>query len=348
MTVDAVGGVWNYALGLCAELGTHDIEMLLAVVGPSASNAQRQEAEVLPNLQLVESEGRLEWMERPWEDVSRSGEWLLELEQRWKPDVIHLNSYAYGSLPWCAPRLLVGHSCVFSWWEAVLGTSPFSEWNVYRERVERGLQGVNLVIAPTRAMLDSLRRYYRWDHLGLVIPNAASSCAYEQVQKIPLVFAVGRIWDKAKNLIMLDQIAPELKWPVFVAGESSFGGQCVTTSNIRLLGQLTTAEVRNVMNAASIYALPAKYEPFGLSILEAALSGCALVLGDISSLRELWNEAAVFVSPDDPDQLLRAITSFIERPRERLRYGTIARLRAAEYQLPTMANRYISAYRSLL
>ena len=120
-----------------------------------------------------------------------------------------------------------------------------------------------------------------------MIPNAASSCAYEQVQKIPLVFAVGRIWDKAKNLIMLDQIAPELKWPVFVAGESSFGGQCVTTSNIRLLGQLTTAEVRNVMNAASIYALPgAISQPFGLSILEAALSGCALVLGDISSLRE--------------------------------------------------------------
>ena len=138
MTVDAVGGVWNYALGLCAELGTHDIEMLLAVVGPSASNAQRQEAEVLPNLQLVESEGRLEWMERPWEDVSRSGEWLLELEQRWKPDVIHLNSYAYGSLPWCAPRLQWDTPACSSRWEAVLGTSPFSEWNVYRKRVEPG------------------------------------------------------------------------------------------------------------------------------------------------------------------------------------------------------------------
>ena len=35
--------------------------------------------------------------------------------------------------------------------------------------------------------------------------------------------------------------------------------------------------------------LPARYEPFGLSILEAALSGCALVLGDLPSLRELWD-----------------------------------------------------------
>jgi glycogen(starch) synthase len=348
MTADAVGGVWNYALGLCSALGTHDIEVLLAVVGPSASNVQRQEAGVLPNLQLVECDGKLEWMERPWEDVNRSGEWLLELEQCWKPDVIHLNSYAYGALPWCAPRLLVGHSCVFSWWEAVHGTRPSSEWSVYRERVERGLQGANLVIAPTRAMLDALRRYYRWDHLGIVIPNAASSCAYAPPQKLPLVFAVGRIWDAAKNLIMLDRIASQLKWPVLMAGESFFGDEGVTTAHIRSLGQLPTAEVRSMMNAAGIYALPAKYEPFGLAILEAALSGCALVLGDISSLRELWNEAAVFVSPDDPDQLLRAITHFIDCPRERSRYGTLARLRAAQYQPPKMADRYMSAYRRLL
>jgi glycogen synthase len=50
---------------------------------------------------------------------------------------------------------------------------------------------------------------------------------------------------------------------------------------------------------ASIYALPARYEPFGLSALEAALSGCALILGDIPSLREVWLEAAPYVSPDD-------------------------------------------------
>lgn len=50
---------------------------------------------------------------------------------------------------------------------------------------------------------------------------------------------------------------------------------------------------------AAIYALPARYEPFGLSALEAGLSGCALVLGDIPSLREIWGDAALFVPPDD-------------------------------------------------
>ncbi|MEB3829625.1 glycosyltransferase [Phormidium sp. CCY1219] len=49
---------------------------------------------------------------------------------------------------------------------------------------------------------------------------------------------------------------------------------------------------------AAIYAFPARYEPFGLSVLEAALSGCALVLGDIPRLREMWGDAAVFANPD--------------------------------------------------
>ena len=55
------------------------------------------------------------------------------------------------------------------------------------------------------------------------------------------------------------------------------------------------------MGRAAIYALPARYEPFGLSILEAALSGCALVIGDIPSLREIWADAALFVPSDGHD-----------------------------------------------
>ena len=47
---------------------------------------------------------------------------------------------------------------------------------------------------------------------------------------------------------------------------------------------LSGEDIRPWFARAGIYALPAVYEPFGLSVLEAALSGCALVLGDIPSL----------------------------------------------------------------
>ncbi len=63
------------------------------------------------------------------------------------------------------------------------------------------------------------------------------------------------------------------------------------------------------MGEAAIFAHPARYEPFGLAVLEAAMAGCALVLGDIPTLRELWDGAAVFVAPGRPDRLGEALAA---------------------------------------
>jgi glycosyltransferase involved in cell wall biosynthesis len=71
------------------------------------------------------------------------------------------------------------------------------------------------------------------------------------------------------------------------------------------------------MERAAIYVLPARYEPFGLSALEAALSGCALVLGDLPSLREIWGETAVFIPPDDSEALHSAVSALIGSPERR-------------------------------
>ncbi len=84
-----------------------------------------------------------------WADVARAGDWLLELEARFAPDIIHLNGYAHGALPWHAPTLVVAHSCVLSWWEAVKGEPAPAEWETYREHVTLGLQSADCVIAPT-------------------------------------------------------------------------------------------------------------------------------------------------------------------------------------------------------
>jgi glycogen synthase len=102
------------------------------------------------------------------------------------------------------------------------------------------------------------------------------------------------------------------------------------------------------MGRASIYALPARYEPFGLTVLEAALAGCALVLGDIPFLRELWGECALFVSPDSSTELTEALSRFINDPMLRKRMARAARLRAGELSTDRMAREYLSAYARLL
>src|SRR5215208_3297006 len=94
LTTDTVGGVWTYALDLARSLAPHGVSVELASMGAALTGSQRREASDLPNVTLHESRFKLEWMQDPWEDVARAGEWLLGLEARTNPDVVHLNGYA--------------------------------------------------------------------------------------------------------------------------------------------------------------------------------------------------------------------------------------------------------------
>ena len=61
----------------------------------------------------------------------------------------------------------------------------------------------------------------------------------------------------------------------------------------------TTRRSPRWLAARPVFVSAALYEPFGLAVLEAAQAGCALVLSDIPTFRELWDGAALFVAADD-------------------------------------------------
>jgi glycosyltransferase involved in cell wall biosynthesis len=95
---------------------------------------------------------------------------------------------------------------------------------------------------------------------------------------------------------------------------------------------------------AGIYVLPALYEPFGLTILEAALSGCALVLGDIPSLRENWAGAAVFIPPRNTERLIETVNSLCEDEPLRRRLARLAESRGRRLSAARMAATYSRSY----
>jgi glycogen synthase len=358
MTADALGGVFTYALELAQALRSHGVEIVLAVMGGRLSRDQRQALGSLPNVELFESDWKLEWMEEPWDDVRRAGDWLLQLESWVRPDCVHLNGYVHGALPWSSPRVLVvAHSCVLSWWRAVKRAGAPSIWNRYHEEVARGLHAASQVVAPSRAMLHSICELYGVPRRSRVIPNAvASSLARAGAgagAKVPLVLGAGRIWDEAKNLGALSAAANMgLAWPVAIAGDdggaNAAAAACATASGadgrVQRLGKRPRAELLAWMNRASIYALPARYEPFGLSVLEAAHSGCALVLGDIPSLRENWSGAARFVPPDDPTALRDALAGLIGDSTRREQLAARATLRAQRFSAEAMGSAYMEIY----
>ncbi len=348
-TADTVGGVWTYSLELARALAPHGIEVALATMGAPLTKQQCQETQRIPGLDVFESGFKLEWMEDPWQDVARAGAWLLEIAGRVRPDVVHLNGFAHGALPWPAPVLIAGHSCVLSWWQAVRDEAAPGSWDRYRSEVGRGLQAADIVAAPTRSMLQALERHYGPFRAARVVPNGRDAALFGPGAKEPFVLSAGRLWDEAKNVGALERVAPRLPWPLYVAGEDQHpDGGHVRHESARLLGRLSPPALAGWLARAAIYALPARYEPFGLSALEAGLAGCALVLGDIPSLREVWGEAAVFVPPDDTGALEQALTALMADAPRRESLAARARARALLYTPRQMAAGYLQAYRDLL
>jgi glycogen(starch) synthase len=348
MTADTIGGVWTYALELARTLCEQDIEIALATMGAPLSEAQWRETARIPNLGVFESSYKLEWMHDPWDDMVAAGEWLLELERRIRPDVIHLNHYAHGALRWKAPTLIVAHSCMLAWWEAVHGQAAPVEWESYRTAVQTGLRSADMVVAPSRAMLRDLERFYGLLPRKEVVPNGRE-ISFRDVPKEQFIFSAGRVWDRARNIDTLDAAAPDVAWPICVAGDPHEpGGKSVSFENVRLLGQLGSSQMADRYERASIFCLPARYEAFGVCALEAALANCALVLGDIPALREIWRDSAVFVDPNDTKGLSDALNRLINEPAVRTDLAERAHNRALEFTTLRTASSYLALYAELM
>lgn len=344
MTVDTVGGMWTYACELIAALRPLRVDVTLATMGAPLSASQARTAANLSHLELFESTFALEWAPDPWRDVNAAGDWLLALEQLTRPDVIHINGYAHAALPFTAPVVCVAHACVCSWFRAVRQAEAGGEWKEYRARAQRGLRAAAAIVGPTHATLYDILDALDARVPGRVIPNGRTSVA-RSVPKESFVLSSGRLWDEAKGLATLDACASSVLWPIRVAGPTvGPDGTSVEPTGVELLGQLDPSGIASWMARAAIYARPARYEPFGLSVLEAAQAGCALVLGDIPSLREIWGSSASYASADDPEALAFVLNKLARDPLRRDAMALAAKTRASALTPRRMAIAYRELY----
>ncbi|WP_426754802.1 glycosyltransferase family 4 protein [Myxococcus sp. Y35] len=351
MTADAVGDVWTYALELTRALAPQGVEVTLATMGAPLTSAQWAEARGIPNLAIEEGRFRLEWMDDAWDDVRSAGEWLLDLEHRLRPDVVHLNGYAHGALAWLRKPLVVGHACRLSWWRAVRGEEPPPDHARYREAVTAGLHAAGRVVTPSMDLLNALQAHYGPLAAAEVIPHGRRSDRVPpRSEREPFILYVGSPWDEAKNIAALEAAAPRLGWPVKLAGDARHPSERkAEPRHLQWMGHVEPHVLAEWMSRAAVFVLPARYAPFGLSALEAALAGCVLVLADLPSLREVWGDgAACFVPPDDVDALVETLELLRKDAALRMRLALRARAWALTYTPRRMAGQYLSAYSSLM
>lgn len=349
MTTDTVGGVWTYTLDLCRGLAGYGIQVVLLSMGRMPDDRQMQDATALANVTLVPTAYRLEWMPDCEADLAHSGDLLMALEQEFRPEIVHLNTYWHAGLAFRAPRIVVAHSCVPSWWAACRGTPLPEQWHSYSEWVRRAVAMADVLVSPSAAYLRDFQRLHGMPKRWRLIRNGRDPSLYRSGPKRNLVLSAGRVWDEAKNIAAVCEAAADLAIPIMVAGDDTGpNGEAASCTNAGFLGRLPPERLAEWMATASVFVSPARYEPFGLCVLEAAFSSCALVLGDIPTFRELWDGAAVFVDPRDIAGLQRVLQHLYDRPGRAAELGANACARAAHYSLAKMVRSYHQTYQTLL
>jgi len=350
MTADAVGGVWHYALDLAVGLRPHGVEVTLAVLGPDPSPDQQAVAHAA-GVRLLLTGLPLDWIAGTEREVEQAGRILGRMAAPSQFDLVHLNSPALAAGgAFDLPVVAVCHSCVATWWQAVR-SGPLPEAFVWRtELVRRGYRAAASLMAPTAAFARATARTYDLANLPLTVRNGRPCPDLPaRADAEGVAFTAGRLWDDGKNIAVLDRAAARLAIPVLAAGPLvGPNGARIHVRHLTALGPLPDRAIRHHLGGRPIFVSPALYEPFGLAVLEAAQAGCALVLSDIPTFRELWDGAALFVPAEDDRELAHGIARLAGDATLRAGLGRAATRRARAYSVEAMSAGVIDAYRTAL
>lgn len=346
MTTATQTEIWSYSLELAEALNRKGHQVILAAPGRSLSYRQLNQLRRLPRVELFENPYPTEGMK----ESKATGRWLLDLEQQVRPHLIHLNGYAYATLLWQAPKVITAATCLASWWKAVKGQTLPLTLADYQKQVKRSLQAADLVLTPTQTMLTALEENYGPLRQSQVVPVGRNPYPIHATKKRPYILTTSQGWDDHRNILNLERVAPRLPWPIYLAGHKNnhFLESGGLLPGINPLGQLSAKKRRAWFSHAAIYALPARYEPFGLAVLEAALAGCALVLSDVPNLREVWGDAALYIPADNPQALEVALVLLMADSNYRRLMAQRACTRAQKFTSERMAEQYLSHCQKLV
>ena len=265
-------------------------------MGTPPSAAQRDEAAAAGNVERWRAPASSSGWTSPWADVAAAGEWLLTLAERVRPDVVHLNGYAHAAPAVAGAGVMVGAlvrrcrgggRCAATR-RPVVG--PLSRAGRARARAPR-----DQVVAPTAAMLARCgrttdagarrgdRQRPRRGALPRPAPRSRSSsrpaacgtrrrtwrrstrrrrgCPGRSSSPARPTHPDGGSRDAAPRAA-LGVLAPPTRWPRW----------------LRPRVDLCAARALRAVRARRCWRRRSR--------------GCALVLGDIPSLREIWGDAA--------------------------------------------------------
>jgi glycosyltransferase involved in cell wall biosynthesis len=104
-----------------------------------------------------------------------------------------------------------------------------------------------------------------------------------------------------------------------------------------------------VLRDADVVVLPGCSSGVPFTLLEAMMTGCAIVAADCAAAREMLGETGLIVRPNDPAATAEAIVTLLKSPQARQTLGEQARERALQsYSEHVAVDEYRASYDRLM
>ncbi|MEX0794069.1 MAG: glycosyltransferase family 4 protein [Pirellulaceae bacterium] len=281
---------------------------------------------------------------------------LLEAIQRIGPDIVHANSLsvsrALGPLTDDLAIPTVGHI------RDIVNTSGQVMRDVSR------LSRVLCVSAATRDHhvrrgLDTEKSFVLYNGVELPEPVATQSAD-------PLVVAaVGQLVQRKGIDVLIGAMPaivarhPQIELRIYgerysVKGEAIEYVEAIARriaelgleSHVRLMG--FHPDIQTCWPEIDLLVHPARQEPFGRVLLEAAAAGIPIVATDVGGTREMFpNQEATLVPPDDAAGLAAAVAELVDSPMLRQSRGHLGRERAGYFSCARYTEGLVRHYEEL-
>jgi len=223
-----------------------------------------------------------------------------------------------------------------------------------RRSIRKIIRGAGMLLPNSNSEYERLFRAYGVVQQYRVIPNAIDP----QLFYLPhpgaprekgLVLCVGRI-EGLKNQLNLIRALNGTEFRLLIIGSPAanhraYGEACraAAASNVCFVGGASQHSLVDYYYRAQVHVLPSWFETTGLSTLEAAAMGCAIVITDKGDQREYFGDHAFYCDPAEPATILQAVRQAAATPPD----GQLQQKIRSDYTWERTAEKTLAAYSAL-